>query len=64
MAILTLSLLGNAYVCGALSNPNDRYQSRIAWLAVLALVIAFGRWRRGDRPRPVPAPDFPRDRAP
>ncbi len=37
-ALVLLALLGNAFVCGALSNPNDRYQSRIAWVAVLALI--------------------------
>jgi hypothetical protein len=64
MGITTLAFLGNAFVCGALSNPNDRYQSRIAWLAVLAIMIAIGRWRVGNRPdRPVPASDFPRDEA-
>lgn len=43
----------NAAVCGILSNPTDRYQSRVAWIAVLALIIlalngaaAFrSRWR-------------------
>jgi hypothetical protein len=65
MGILTLALLGNAFICGALSNPNDRYQSRIAWLAIVAIAIAFGRWRRPKGPgQPGPAPDFPRNRAP
>ncbi|MFI4987865.1 MAG: hypothetical protein ACHQF3_10525 [Alphaproteobacteria bacterium] len=41
--LVLLALLGNAFVCGALSNPNDRYQSRIAWVAVLAL--AYGGMR-------------------
>jgi hypothetical protein len=65
MGIMTLALLGNAFVCGALSNPNDRYQSRIAWIAVLAILLAIGRWRTekpGDRA--LPASDFPRDPAP
>ena len=58
LGILALALLGNAFVCGALSNPNDRYQSRIAWLAIVALAVAFGRWRREGGPGP--ASDFPR----
>jgi len=33
-----------------LSNPHDRYQSRLAWLAPLTLAIAALGWRR---PRPV-----------
>jgi cytochrome c biogenesis factor len=61
LGILTLALLGNAFVCGALSNPNDRYQSRIAWLAIVAIAIALGRWHRQSGPgRPSPASDFPR----
>jgi hypothetical protein len=64
MGILTLALLGNAFVCGALSNPNDRYQSRIAWLAVLAVAVACSRWRQRDRTdQALPAPDFPRNQA-
>lgn len=47
--VVVLALLGNAFVCGALSNPNHRYQSRLAWLAVLVVVIGsrtlFGRDR-------------------
>jgi hypothetical protein len=41
-----LALLGNAFICGALSNPHDRYQSRIAWLAPLvAGMVAYSWWR-------------------
>lgn len=42
--IVIVTLLGNAFVCGALSNPNHRYQSRIAWLGVV--VVAVGLIRR------------------
>jgi len=35
---LTL-IVANAAVCGILSNPHDRYQARIAWLAVFALTM-------------------------
>jgi hypothetical protein len=35
-AAVLVALLGNAAVCGVFSNPNDRYQSRLIWLAVLA----------------------------
>lgn len=34
-----LALLGNAFVCGALSNPHDRYQNRLVWLALMSVVI-------------------------
>ena len=44
-----LALLGNAFICGALSNPHDRYQSRLIWLAPLVvamIAIAVGNSRR------------------
>nr|WP_321465633.1 hypothetical protein [uncultured Desulfobulbus sp.] len=36
-----VALLGNAFICGALSNPHDRYQSRLVWLAPLVMVLAL-----------------------
>lgn len=47
-----LTLLGNAFVCGALSNPNDRYQNRIAWLAVVVVVVGAVRLRHSDEVSP------------
>ena len=38
---VALALLANAFVCGALSNPHDRYGSRLAWLAVLVVLLAL-----------------------
>lgn len=35
------ALLGNAFICGALSNPHDRYQSRLVWLAPLVVGMAL-----------------------
>lgn len=48
MAGLVLTaLLINAAICGIFSNPVDRYQSRILWLAPFAVAIALGtRTRR------------------
>lgn len=40
MYLLT-ALAGNAFICGALSNPHDRYQSRMVWIAVLAAGMAL-----------------------
>ncbi len=40
---LILALLGNAVVCGAISNPHDRYGARIVWIAVFA--VALTAWR-------------------
>jgi hypothetical protein len=41
-----LALVGNAIICGALSNPHDRYQSRLVPLAPLAVAIAALSYRR------------------
>ncbi len=40
---LALALLGNAAVCGVISNPHDRYGARIVWIAVFA--VALTAWR-------------------
>lgn len=34
-----LAYLGNAFICGAISNPADRYGSRLAWLVALAALV-------------------------
>jgi uncharacterized membrane protein YeaQ/YmgE (transglycosylase-associated protein family) len=36
-------LVGNAAITGALSGPHDRYQSRVMWLPVCALLLATAR---------------------
>jgi hypothetical protein len=38
-----LAILGNAVVCGAISNPHDRYQNRVVWLALFVSVIGAAR---------------------
>jgi hypothetical protein len=44
--IVLLALIGNAAICGAVSIPSDRYQSRLVWLAPFAVVLAaLGRSR-------------------
>ncbi len=48
-AAVALALLANAFVCGALSNPHDRYGARMVWLAVFVVVLAALAWRRADR---------------
>jgi hypothetical protein len=45
-----LALLGNAAICGVLAAPYDRYQSRLAALAPLAVAIAALGWRRKVSP--------------
>ena len=42
--IVILGLIGNAFVCGAISNPHDRYQNRIVWIAVLTVAMLPLRW--------------------
>jgi hypothetical protein len=42
-ATLALALLGNAACCGIISNPHDRYGSRMVWVAVFAVGLAV--WR-------------------
>ncbi len=39
-----LALLGNAFICGALSNPHARYQSRLVWLAPLVFGMTAVSW--------------------
>lgn len=41
-----LALLGNAMICGALSNPHDRYQSRLIWVATLVCGMAVSCQRQ------------------
>lgn len=40
---IALALLGNAAFCGIISNPHDRYGSRMVWIAVFAVGLAT--WR-------------------
>jgi len=43
VTVCLFALLANAFVCGTLSNPHDRYGARLIWLAVTAAVIAAVR---------------------
>jgi hypothetical protein len=50
-ATVLCALLGNAFVCGVISGPHDRYGARLAWLATSVLLIATVRhFARGDAP--------------
>jgi hypothetical protein len=52
----TLALLGNAAVCGTISNPHDRYGSRIVWIAPFVIALTAWRlWARRTIARPAPA---------
>jgi len=54
-AVCAVALLGNAFVCGALANPHDRYGARMVWLAALTVMVASARLAqdRLGRPRKV-----------
>jgi len=41
-AFVLAALIGNALVCGLFSGPHDRYQSRLAWVPVM-IVLLTGR---------------------
>ncbi|MDB5392790.1 MAG: hypothetical protein JWM91_296 [Rhodospirillales bacterium] len=42
-AFLLAALFGNAFICGALSNPQDRYQSRLMWAATFVVLLLTKR---------------------
>ncbi len=41
--LVVAAILGNAFVCGAISNPHDRYQNRVVWLALFTAVVGAVR---------------------
>ncbi|BAE50041.1 hypothetical protein [Paramagnetospirillum magneticum] len=41
--IVVAAIIGNAIVCGALSNPHDRYQNRVVWLALFTAMVGAVR---------------------
>lgn len=47
-ALVFVTLVGNAFICGVLSNPHDRYENRLIWLAVLACLVAALSLRRRE----------------
>lgn len=58
-AFCTVALLANAVICGALSNPHDRYGARLVWLTSFVVTIAALRcvaaWRRAEAMTAKPA---------
>ena len=40
-ATVTVAILANAFACGALSGPHDRYGARIAWIATFMVAITI-----------------------
>jgi len=49
---VSLAVLGNAFICAAISGPHDRYGARMAWLATaLVLIAAIRHFTGADAPR-------------
>lgn len=42
-ATVTVAILANAFACGALSGPHDRYGARMVWIAAFTAAIAILR---------------------
>jgi hypothetical protein len=42
-ATITLALLGNAFICGVISGPHDRYGARMVWVATFTVLMALAR---------------------
>jgi hypothetical protein len=42
-ATATAALMANAFVCGVLSNPHDRYGARLIWIAPLVVTLLLCR---------------------
>lgn len=42
-ATVSFALLGNAFICGVISGPHDRYGARLVWVATLVALIAAVR---------------------
>jgi len=58
--ITIFGVLVNAFVCGALSEPYERYQARVIWLIpLLAMLIYLMRRRRDAVPVPSAQPVTP-----
>ena len=64
-ATVALALLANAFVCGVLANPHDRYGARLVWMAPLVVLLAVWQlcMRRHDAAGPTraarrPSPDI------
>jgi hypothetical protein len=50
-ATVSLAVLGNAFVCGVISGPHDRYGARMAWVATFVVLISIVRHFADDEPR-------------
>ncbi len=53
-ATVTLALLGNAFLCGVISGPHDRYGARMVWIATFVVLIGGVRYWLARKPGRVP----------
>jgi hypothetical protein len=51
LAAISVAIVVNAFVAGALSDVHERYQSRIVWLAPFAIQPKIARWRSAKEAR-------------
>lgn len=40
---ITIALFGNAFICGVISGPHDRYGARLAWVATFVALISAAK---------------------
>lgn len=52
-ASVTIAVLSNAFVCGALSGPHDRYGARVTWVASFVVLMAAMRMYAGRSEQPA-----------
>lgn len=51
-ATVSLALLGNAFICGVISGPHDRYGARMVWVATFVVLLSVIRhFYDDDEPR-------------
>jgi hypothetical protein len=51
VSTVSFALLGNAFICGVISGPHDRYGARMVWIATFAVLIAAVRYFADDDER-------------
>lgn len=51
-ATVAIALLGNAFICGVISGPHDRYGARMTWLATFVVAMAIARFVSEDEGKP------------
>ena len=49
---VTIALIGNAFLCGVISGPHDRYGARMTWIATFACAVAAVRWLLAGKRQP------------